>query len=714
MTVIQPAPPTPPTPQSMTPTASSAYDKITKVERVGKGTYGIVYAALPDKYIHKEKSKIAVKRNLVDRATDFTGSLREVDILDRLRDHPFMVQMLAIVFGDPFASSGGKMSPVRQREYKDDKIHFIFEHAAYDLHHFIYDMDAPLAHIKWAVVQIMLGVEFLHAKKLIHRDLKPPNVLVFPQDDGGVLFKICDFGLAKPYTRQGVQSPRTVTPWYRAPEISLDWSDYSGKADLWSVGCILFEMISRRPLLHNVSEKDNSMINALLGTMPQPVSSACLKKMFKTRRVNLTAVSNPYRRKSWAEQTGHNAETIASFNSVEAGPGTFEQYMDLMSHLLIIDPDERWDAIQALNHAFFAGYKDFIASVRTAFPPVPRVAIPNTILDCIERKWAMQVAFGCFNDRYSHAWYRHRVLFQAIDLFDRYLSWAWKNKPLRGFETVDFGRLHTQSESVLRFYVCVYVAIKYFITLAAPIPFRQLVEPRHRDHASLVIAEQFEITLIVDVLDFDIYRDTLYEVADAFEDKLDDFDVRELLIVFGSAQEETKELTGVTPTILYEKYKAARKPVPVLPMLTPVKTPSANTSTAPSTIVAVKTPSVNTVVIKKPLEAVKTGLVPLRPLATTVPSTTIVPSTTVAVMKKKPAALKPVEQLKPVTATVPLKPVEQLKPITKPVEALKLITKAAPLKPVEQLKPLEVIPATTKPTIPPKPVKFKPVVTTRS
>lgn len=550
---------------------SPDFSKLVKIKKTGEGTYGIVYTAqsvAPTRSRTRTGSvKIAVKRNLVEKTTDFTGSLKELDILNRLRGHPYIVNLLAISFGDPFNGSGGRMSPLRQRDYKDDKVHFIFEHAVYDVHTLLYQTQTPMITLKVAMVQLLLALEFMHAKGVIHRDIKPSNVLVFTQTDGSVSFKLCDFGLSKPFTHQGLQSPRTVTPWYRAPEICLDWPDYTMKSDIWSLGCTFYELLTRKPLLYDISEKDGRLINAILGLLPEPVPPEVLTKMFKVRKVSLTAIASPARRKSWGERiasAGFDASKVKAFNS--AGLGSYDEYLDLIKYMLQFDPDARWSASRALEHPFFNGYQEHIQSVRELCPSTPDPQPVLEVIDCLERKWMIHVAFTVFNNRNSIKWYQHRVLFQAIDIFDRYLTWAVQcaragdsRFSLNPKESHDRGLLHSRYDTELRFTVCLYVSIKYFTTLNIPVSYHDLAAESYRTDKALLIAEQFEMTLIRDTLQFAIYRDTVYEIADQFGDILDDKGIRDILMIHGM----TTSFSGMTPQELYNLYKQALE-VPVL------------------------------------------------------------------------------------------------------------------------------------------------------
>jgi mitogen-activated protein kinase 1/3 len=87
-------------------------------------------------------------------------------------------------------------------------------------------------------------LKYIHSANVIHRDLKPSNILV----NATCELKICDFGLARGIVDNLELTEYVVTRWYRAPEIMLGCMQYTTKVDLWSVGCIFAEMLSRKPL----------------------------------------------------------------------------------------------------------------------------------------------------------------------------------------------------------------------------------------------------------------------------------------------------------------------------------------------------------------------------------------------------------------------------------------------------------------------------------
>ena len=103
----------------------------------------------------------------------------------------------------------------------------------------------------------------MHSANIIHRDLKPSNLLL----NKDCTLKICDFGLARGYEETTTTlTEYVVTRWYRAPEVILSWKKYTSAIDVWSVGCILAELIVRKPLLPATSEEEQlNMITKLLG-----------------------------------------------------------------------------------------------------------------------------------------------------------------------------------------------------------------------------------------------------------------------------------------------------------------------------------------------------------------------------------------------------------------------------------------------------------------
>lgn len=104
--------------------------------------------------------------------------------------------------------------------------------------------------IKNFMLQILKGMTFVHAKGVCHRDLKPENILM----NSDSIVKICDFGSAKVLSPSGLNTPYIVSRYYRAPELILACSDYTNMIDVWAIGCILAEFLTRRPIFPGKTE----------------------------------------------------------------------------------------------------------------------------------------------------------------------------------------------------------------------------------------------------------------------------------------------------------------------------------------------------------------------------------------------------------------------------------------------------------------------------
>ena len=287
------------------------------VEMIGSGTYGTVYKG---KLKQDNKKFIAIKKIKIEMENEGVPStaLREISILQDL-NHTNIVNLQRVIC-------------------KDFKLYLLFELLEMDLKKYIESLDKfdfmPENLIKSYMYQLLSGVAYCHSKKIIHRDLKTANLLI---DYDGRL-KIADFGLARafsipirPYTKE------VLTLWYRAPEILLGCLEYNTAVDIWSIGCIFAEMYIKRPLFQGEYDIDQLYkIFQILGTpnihtWPEVVLLQYYKKSFP----------------QW------NAKNLR-----EVIPNMSGLALDLLTRLLIYDPNQRITAKQALSHPYF---KDILA-----------------------------------------------------------------------------------------------------------------------------------------------------------------------------------------------------------------------------------------------------------------------------------------------------------------------------------------------------------------
>jgi len=216
-----------------------------RLEKLGEGTYGVVYKARDV----QTGETVALKKIRLDAEEGGIPStaMREISLLKQLQ-HPNIVRLYDVIL-------------------TDQKLTLVFEFLDQDLKKYIDSfgdsgLDAPTT--KSFLWQLLKGINHCHENRVLHRDLKPQNLLI--NRDGEL--KLADFGLARSF---GIPvrsyTHEVVTLWYRSPEVLLGSRHYSTPIDMWSVGCIFAEIASGRPLFRGRNEKDQLLrIFKVLGT----------------------------------------------------------------------------------------------------------------------------------------------------------------------------------------------------------------------------------------------------------------------------------------------------------------------------------------------------------------------------------------------------------------------------------------------------------------
>jgi serine/threonine protein kinase len=287
---------------------------------LGFGTYGSVYK-LRDK---SSGALVAVKKIHHFDSDDFglsNSALREVSLLRALGKQPFVIE-LKEVHQSPYA-----LDP------RFTELYLVFEYMECDLGSYIYSdqkkpMDAGL--VKSYLYQLTAAVHLCHVRKIVHRDIKPWNLLV---DQKGLL-KLADFGLSRNFRMPiGRMTPGQQTILYRAPEILLGMDRYSTAVDVWSIGCVFAEMVLMRPLFQSNNEISLlELIFRILGT-PTEADWPELSQL----RVVPAALSE--------RCPGSPLEKVV--------PGLEGHGIDLLRRMLSVVPSRRITAYEALQHPFF-------------------------------------------------------------------------------------------------------------------------------------------------------------------------------------------------------------------------------------------------------------------------------------------------------------------------------------------------------------------------
>lgn len=283
---------------------------------IEEGSYGWVSRARET----ATKEVVALKKLKMD-GSDVNGfpitGLREIQCLQAAR-HKHIVDLREIVVGNQL-----------------DEVYLVMEFIEHDLKTLQEDMQEPFtpSEVKTLLLQLTSAMSFLHSNWILHRDLKTSNILLNNRGE----IKIADFGMARYYGDPPPQMTQlVVTLWYRAPELLLGADKYGQAIDMWSIGCIFGELLTKEPLLQGKNEVDQlSKVFALCG-MPSEESWPGFKRLPNAKSLRL-----PPGRQS----VGSIIRSKFPFLT-NAGAS-------LLHTLLSLNPAKRPSAAEVLDHPYF-------------------------------------------------------------------------------------------------------------------------------------------------------------------------------------------------------------------------------------------------------------------------------------------------------------------------------------------------------------------------
>jgi len=305
-----------------------------KLEKIGEGTYGVVFKGRN----RKTNEIVAMKKIRLESEEEGVPStaIREISLLKELQ-HPNIVSLQDVIM-------------------QENRLYLIFEFLTMDLKKYL-DTAIPAhemmsAHLlKSYTYQLLQAILFCHQRRVLHRDLKPQNLLI---DKSGAI-KVADFGLARAFgVPVRVYTHEVVTLWYRAPEILLGASKYSCPVDIWSIGCIFAEMANKRPLFRGDSEID---------------------QLFRIFRVLKTPTDDLW---PGVSALPDYKDTFPVWNTYslpdQMKTKVDEQGLELLADMLIYDPAKRISAKKAIVHPYF---DDLDKSTLPAKPGEYEIRIPQ-------------------------------------------------------------------------------------------------------------------------------------------------------------------------------------------------------------------------------------------------------------------------------------------------------------------------------------------------
>lgn len=399
-------------------------------KRISSGSYGIVYRGED-----KVKNKWAVKRNLVEANTSFITVLREIHYLGKFRKHPHIITLRGISLNSPFEEP---LSP-HTKPYREDPAFVLMEHATCDLREWIStkspkrdkSFHPPL--LKLAMTQILLGLEYIHGQGIIHRDLKPENIL-WCEDK--MRMKIADLGMCCAHNRKRSKKSGCQTPRYRAPEVYALWTDYNYKIDIWSLGCIFFEMISGTPLMYDMT-KDSSPTRefcSIISKVPVNPTRAEIDYLFKhkNRGNYMTSISQnniviPEKNSSLIDQAGLRSYEIERLEKIRDVDCHFsiKEFFSFLWRLLVIKPEDRPTCEKIITeYKFFTSMKSYVSELRNKLTPITN---SNSTFNAPGNEVSRSLSRIIF-ERYESFVFSYGVemLFQTVSMVYRYVDYFQK------------------------------------------------------------------------------------------------------------------------------------------------------------------------------------------------------------------------------------------------------------------------------------------------
>ncbi|OZJ06043.1 hypothetical protein BZG36_01145 [Bifiguratus adelaidae] len=318
------------------------------IREVGKGAYGVVCVAfcfiqLDDLLVQETKKvvvgvfshvalatsaaqdkttgeKVAIKKvcKLFERPILTKRALRELVLLQHFNGHKNITGLLDVNIVD----------------YSNFNELYLYEDLMEaDLHQIIRS-GQPLsdAHFQSFIYQTLCGLKYIHSADVLHRDLKPGNLL------------ICDFGLARGYVEvpeadTGFMTEYVATRWYRAPEIMLSFQRYTKAIDVWSVGCIFAELLGGKPLFKGADYVDQ--LNQILYILGTPNDESLHRIGSERAQLYIRSLKHFVK---------------VPFSTLY--PNATSEALDLLEKLLEFDPYKRISVEEALEYPYLALFHD--------------------------------------------------------------------------------------------------------------------------------------------------------------------------------------------------------------------------------------------------------------------------------------------------------------------------------------------------------------------
>jgi serine/threonine protein kinase len=290
----------------------------TAIQKLGSGSFGVVYQAK----CTETGEIVAIKKVLQDSRY----KNRELQILKEL-DHPNVIKIKQH-FYHPSESDDLYLNVVM--EYIPETLSNIIKH------NYKFKKEMPVIIVKLYAYQMLKAINYIHSIGICHRDIKPQNILI---DTSTHVLKLCDFGSAKKLVKGDTNVSYICSRYYRAPELIFSAEEYTNTIDIWSIGCVIAELVLSEPLFMGESSVDQLVeIIKVLGTP----SKKQIKEMNPDYKEYKFPIIKCY---TWQE-------------IFKNSPRIPKDFFNLLSKILVYEPNKRIKPLEALSHSFFDELRD--------------------------------------------------------------------------------------------------------------------------------------------------------------------------------------------------------------------------------------------------------------------------------------------------------------------------------------------------------------------
>jgi len=239
----------------------------------------------------------------------------------------------------------------------DMDMYIITELMESDLHSAIKNNILEDIHMQYIIHQILKAVKYMHGAELIHRDLKPQNILL----NADCTVKLCDFGLARTVSctesdNQAAMTDYVATRWYRAPELLLGTTIYRKEIDIWATACILGEMILRRPVFPGVSTIDQ--LEKIMGITGKPT----IEDLEAINAIHGKSLMDSIQNKQPRPKMTNMSTLIQVF------PKGSHSALDFMKKCFQFNPSKRASVSDLLQHDFVAKFQNQQKEIQSIEP----------------------------------------------------------------------------------------------------------------------------------------------------------------------------------------------------------------------------------------------------------------------------------------------------------------------------------------------------------